>query len=275
VKKNISGVTFHGGNPSWKFAANRLSKQSEAFGLFSEFEIYNPRQLAYNFKLKHQKFINEHTRGFGLWIWKPQILLQQYLKNPKADFYYYQDAGGELFFSSRSKIILEENLEQAREYGVFAFESKHKTINYTKASLLEKYTLNKIDPYSKQCMAGSIIVRNDYLLDFVGWWSEMMSDYENLTDPKSTDNEKPEYVAHRHDQSCLDFILKLRGIPLSSDTSSESIDELIRNESPIWNVRNNSRVSIVVEKKSRLRDRFQIRAYKHFPGAFRWNSIAT
>lgn len=117
MKKYVSGLTFHGGSPSWKFAAHRLCMQSEKFEAFSEFSIYNPRKLSLEFKMQHKNLIERHPRGFGLWIWKPQILLQQFRSYPCAEFYFYQDAGGEATQQRRaeefSNIIWKElsNLE--------------------------------------------------------------------------------------------------------------------------------------------------------------------
>lgn len=272
--RNICGLTFHGGHPSWKFAAGRLREQSRDFDQFTEFQIYNPQRLSRDFKVHHERFIKENPRGFGHWIWKPQILFQQYLSNPKADFYYYQDAGGELFHTNRSKNIFEEYLAIARENGVFVFESEHKVINYTKASFLLKYEAYNLSPMSKQCMAGSIIISNHIFQDFITEWIDLMSYYENLTDPVNPGNEGPCFVSHRHDQSCLDLLIKKSGIPTNLDTSSWTLDEMIERHSPIWNVRNNSRSSVINRKNSSLNERIQNRLYGHFPSVFWSNSLS-
>lgn len=238
-------VTFGDGHPLWLRATKRLQKQVKNFSLINDANIFNYKKLDVSFKQKHQNFIKHNPRGFGYWIWKPQILIQSFLQNEVYDFYFYLDAGSELYSSPKSLKKFETFLNMASEKSIFAFDSGFIESTYTKADLLSLFS--KKHSKSNQFMASSIIFHKEVLLDFCSEWLKFMEkdNYHFLNDSQSEISNFSDFKEHRHDQSIFSLLAKDMGTQLYPDCSSnEAIVQLLNHE-PIWNIRNKSSTELV------------------------------
>ena len=54
---------------------NRIQAEAHQFGVFDTINILNEDHLDADFMTKHLPFIKNNFRGYGFWIWKPQVRL--------------------------------------------------------------------------------------------------------------------------------------------------------------------------------------------------------
>ena len=246
MRESVIALTYAGGHPNWLSAARRLASQGRQLERVQDFTIYTKGNLDADFLERNRGFIDSHTRGAGYWLWKPQILLQALSQTKSAEFLYYQDAGSEIYVTSKSQKKFETYLTHAREFGVFVFDSGHPEQFWTKEDLLKQFVVPGFRE-STQCLSGTIIFDREFAFEICNLWLEKMeeSNYHYLDDSKSLTSNVQGFIEHRHDQSILSLILKQRKIPFFPDSSQITLDELKVNEEPIWNVRNRSRTSLI------------------------------
>jgi hypothetical protein len=76
----------------WR-SSNRIINQAKKLNYFDDLINTNEDNLNINFKIKHFKILNENTRGYGYWIWKPRIILDILTSLNENDILLYCDAG--------------------------------------------------------------------------------------------------------------------------------------------------------------------------------------
>ena len=180
--------------------------QSEAlqFGFKAVF-AYNRHDLDRVFWNKHKKFIKSHPRGFGYWIWKPQIILQVLEKIPKGSFLIYADSGCHLNIKGKERLKEYEKLARSHEGGLnllsFALEKDSEYIlQYCK---MDTYNLLNCERYDKNCMATAIMcINTDSVRDFMREWLSICTkdNYHYVDDSPSLAKNHPLFKDHRHDQ---------------------------------------------------------------------------
>jgi hypothetical protein len=91
-------LTFGGPTESYRAAVKRLNKEAEAMNVFSSVTTLNDDNLKEHtqFWAKHGDFILSNPRGYGYWVWKPYVILEELNKIPDGDILLYTDAGCEL-----------------------------------------------------------------------------------------------------------------------------------------------------------------------------------
>ena len=94
----LVGLTFGAGNKRYNAAAYRFKAQLENLELFDEIIAITEKNLQEKeeFWLKHKNFIEKHKRGYGYWLWKPYIIMQQLENMGEGDVLFYADAGCEV-----------------------------------------------------------------------------------------------------------------------------------------------------------------------------------
>ena len=140
------------GDSSLKLSKWVLSLEAKTMNLYDEIIFYDESSLDQSFIDKYQSFlINE--RGYGYWIWKPQILLQFLDKIQEGDIVNYIDVGCKLNFLARKRLIEYFNiLDSSNEILAFqygpsiGFEDMN-SLNFleeqfTKADLFHFFGLN-------------------------------------------------------------------------------------------------------------------------------------
>ena len=95
---------------------------------------------------------------------------------------------------------------------------------YTKRLTLERLSG---DPNALQCISGVILMRKCFhSLYIISLWETAGSVYE-LIDDTITKEEHPEFIEHRHDQSCLSILLNKHGSEfLLDETYSKNMGDL-------------------------------------------------
>lgn len=205
-------------------SVKRLKKQSESFSVIESFSIFNEDSLVENEKL--QKIISQHSRGFGLWSWKPFIIQKALEKIPTGSDLLYLDVGCELNPKGLQKLKQYlTDLEHSR--GILPFravppEDDIRVENFQYEPLIERMwskqqllTFLKLDDDhsvsdSPQFGAGIILLRNNnFTCHFISHWRRIMEDYPHLYDDISfIEQQSSDFIQSRHDQSVFSLLCK-------------------------------------------------------------------
>jgi len=208
----------------------RICTQAKSFNLFDNIIWYDESMLDDVFLKKHQKFITTNKRGFGYWLWKPQIIKQTLNQMNNNDILIYADSGCSLFSTGIER--LKQYIDYVNKYEVgnlsfqlndFCTEKK-----FNKRKLIDKYNYvsdktivleqaNKDNVSNQQLMATVFILRKcDFTTQLVDKWLEECEIYSNIDDSNTDDNYK-EFIDHRHDQAIFSLVRKSMGTIIIQD----------------------------------------------------------
>lgn len=228
LPQKINLVTFSDGI---KYTFDRIVREAHLSKYFDEIFACSPEDLGKDFFEKHKTFINSNKRGYGYWIWKPQIILQTLEKIQENDILIWCDSGSTIQGGNSDKLSQYVNLLNSNE-GMIGFSIKHIAKNWTKRSLIEyiteKYSLDndKINSYleSPQATSGIIMMRRcEKTINVIKDWRDVMENYNLIND--ELNNEAPYLKEHRHDQSVWDLIAKIHNVEMVIDNFSDSTND--------------------------------------------------
>lgn len=192
--------------------------------------FYGPKDLPLSFKIKNWRIYFGRSgwhfrwRGAGFWIWKSYVIQKTLSNMDEGDILIYSDAGS-VYVNDLEKII---NVFNEQKLNVMVFTLLHIEKEYTKRDafiLLNADTTEYTD--TKQRIGTYIIIRKSVEASiFVDEWAKACRDYRMITDKRNVMGEEnyPEYVAHRHDQSLLSIVAKKHGIKEYRDPSQYGND---------------------------------------------------
>ncbi len=239
-------LTFAAPLDIYSDALNRIKNQAEKFNMFNEIIIENEYTLMNNHKEfweKHKNFIENNTRGYGFWLWKPYLINYLLNKMGKDDILLYCDVGCELNY----KCIDNFNrlLNMVKIQNIIGFSGGSNDIIYTKRDLSAKYNLHHNLLALKHLQAGCLLIKYcDLSKIIINEWYINCEIYNNIDDTQSKLPNFNTFIEHRHDQSVLNMVLKKYRIInryycdiLSSDRNIYS--------SPILYIRNKTGKSIL------------------------------
>lgn len=92
TQMKLEFVTF--ANTSY-MAPTRVLEEARAFGVFDRIRAMNEHDIP-EFIRAHRRFIEENTRGYGLYIWKPKVIFDTLEQMEDDDILVYCDAGMKL-----------------------------------------------------------------------------------------------------------------------------------------------------------------------------------
>lgn len=172
------------------------------------------------------------VRGFGYWIWKPQIILQKLQTMPEDDLLCYTDVGCTL--RKEGHRLMTEWFGVANDQGLLCFNAASHPLPdgtthtffpeyaWTKGNLFD-YLVTRHNPevtQTAQIGAGVLILRNTSKTRTLikDWLAVFELAFHTLDDSASTTPNLPGFIESRHDQSVLSCLIKLSGCytPLSS-----------------------------------------------------------
>ena len=208
-KRRFVFVTFADGV---HFSGDRLCKEVSELDIFDEIVDFTPSMLDAGFVERHKGHF-EHARGYGFWVWKPQVILTTLQRMSDGDVLVYADAGCSVTPNSRSRFLqLFPDLLSHRDQPLLAAHpySSFVTRQWNKADLLDHFgMLGREDVLrSEQIEAGRVgLVKCEANLKLIEAWSHIASDLHLIDDSPSTIVNDPEFIEHRHDQSIFSLLL--------------------------------------------------------------------
>lgn len=195
---------------------NRIKKQAELMGCFDRIVVMSDKDLDEDFKHKYRERLKKGTRGYGYWIWKPYIILNELKKMQEGDELLYVDAGCHLNPSGRTR--LDEYFAAVAQgeikVGGFKLSDKHNEKRWTKMDLLIQMNVLKKQEILEtgQIEGGHVILKKcDNSISLIEDWFSISQQMNLIDDSPSVAPNYPEFKEHRHDQSVFSLLCKMRG----------------------------------------------------------------
>jgi hypothetical protein len=202
----------------------RVGRQAQKLEIFSRILVWNESDLSEEFRTKNADRLKPGVRGFGYWIWKPQVILQGLDACQLGDFLVYVDAGCHLNHHGVPRLKDYFTIVKTSSTGILAFELKHdgvvvhKEESWNKADTLHHFRMDATESVTStaQIEATVIIIQKRGSTDlFFREWLDVMESYPNLLDDSASKRQNSaEFIEHRHDQAIFSLLAKREGVSL-------------------------------------------------------------
>ena len=208
-------LTF--GDESYEQALRRIEQEAAASGFFDRVKIGRPGDLGDAFWSRHKGLLRTAKRGYGLWVWKPQLILDTLQACAPGEHLVYLDAGCSINAAGRARFEDYCRMAEGAAAGVLGFQIALPEKSYTKGDLFARLDAWHLKD-TQQVLGGIIVMqRNAESLRFVEEWRALAEDHQLISDAPSVVPNDPSFVKHRHDQSVFSLLCKLRGAALIDD----------------------------------------------------------
>jgi hypothetical protein len=203
--------------------------------VYDEIVVLDEGKLRPSFTKRFKKLLDPSVRGFGYWIWKPEVVLDILGQLNHGDTLHYADAGFHFNRRGRTRLLDYFALAANHDSGILGFKAVPPNSEalvwdgrplpdwtnkmWTKMDLLCELGLANNASFLNDSTfeAGTFVVtRSDESIRFIQDWHELMTTKMHLIDdsPSSTPND-PTFVEHRHDQSvfsCLAYVHRIASV---------------------------------------------------------------
>lgn len=239
-RPRIALVTFGDGGIQYHAAARRLCREARESDRFSEVQLHSWSSLSTAFTTKHRQHVLRHPRGFGLWIWKPEVVRSSLL-SLGCDRVVYLDAGSTINLNPASMPGWRAVVDEAMSTPILAFEMRHHLeCAWTKSAVFDALTAPNNVTQTPQRLGGyAFFDRSAESLGLIDEWQRLCeaNEYQLLLDA-GTDADESVLLHHRHDQSLFSCLTKLGGYPaLEDETWHEDWSSSRAQSAPIWTPR--------------------------------------
>jgi hypothetical protein len=203
----------------------RIVHEARNLGVFQTISPCTEMSLDAAFLKSHSAMLTPATRGFGYWIWKPQIILQTLATLPPDDLLVYCDAGCR--FTQRGHAQLESYFTKAQESAVgiagfqyfppvqpFPYDGRPlfdwRNHQWIKGDTLVYFGLHQQTAFLREYSfgAGIVFMRNtpDCREVLREWIATMEADLSLLDDSPSRAENPAGFIEHRHDQAIFNCL---------------------------------------------------------------------
>ena len=201
---NFATSQFYGGQK----IQNVFSKKAGIKQVFS----YNGDWLKKTDLFKQNKQIFSVARGFGLWAWKPYIILETFNYIDDNQIVFYMDCD---FYIKRDITPLVDICKQ--KDGIVLFCGGHICEHWIKRDCFCLMGCDDVRFYKMPLlMAGiNMWMKNQHNIDFLEEWLQLCLNFNLISDDPSyvcNSEELPSFKEHRHDQSILTLLAIKRNI---------------------------------------------------------------
>ena len=210
-------LTYFGDN-NFSIGKSRIRSQAENFDVFKTILEYGEEDLKNNeFWETHAKRMmslrsGSNKRYYGYYACKPYFVLQALNSIPENDVLLYVDSGCELNRNGLDKLnqYYQECIDTS---GVF-FSLDLPEIQWTKMDTYRKIIGDNDEHFmTRQIISGIFFLKNTQMIrDLVGEWMSICveDDGRYLDDSPSKLKNDEIFREHRHDQSILSLLLKVK-----------------------------------------------------------------
>jgi hypothetical protein len=199
-------LTF--GSYNYTKQVERIKNEALASGFFQGITAAYPADLHPGFRNANKTFL--HGRGYGYWIWKPQIILQTLDRLAEGEVLVYADSGCTINRHGAKRFA--EYMQMVRDHpsGIVTFQlPEHLEVQYTKREVFER--LGYEHAQTPQVCATYIIVRRCIAsIALLQTWSALTREHKLINDEKFLPQD-PRFIDHRHDQSIWSILNKRAG----------------------------------------------------------------
>lgn len=153
------------GNSSYLSSLSRLRAQAEETGWFYRVECSTEKNLSAFFRQEAADLLKQEVRGFGYWIWKPQILLQCLQQMEYGDILLYTDAGCHINEVGKNMFLAYIKEVKKHPSGFLVFGARKGSLErqYTKGDIFSYFGIQEDDDIynSGQIHATTFFLRKD------------------------------------------------------------------------------------------------------------------
>lgn len=214
--KSLHFCTF--GNKWFSSSKWRLDQQIRSSGWFKQTFVYGEEDL-----IGHGRSFADH-KGAGYYWWKPIIVKKSLEKINDGDILLYLDAGCSFYPEHKDKFF--EYLSYLDTDDFLGFRIAHQEKHYTKRDLFKFLDMDSPDYTDTfQIISGIFfLVKSPQTIELVNKWEKLASIPHLTNDDESFNENYPDFVAHRHDQSLLSLLVKRYGGKALPDDTDPSLD---------------------------------------------------
>ena len=228
-------ITFANKHGSWlnppRFSVDRIVAEAKASGYFDVVWGFCEKDIDKKFWARHKKFILSHPRGFGYWLWRPQLVLQVLKKMNDGDVVVFADAGCTINHGPQAKKRMADYIAMVKKsnHGILSFQIEQLEKHWTKNDLLLALKANGKIKNSGQLLGGVWALKKNHRTVAVvqEWMRVAESDYHLIDDSPSRTKNEVGFVEHRHDQSIFSILRKIHGteiLPNETDKNKYGSD---------------------------------------------------
>lgn len=205
-------VTF--GDCRLDSALRRIARQAREMQVFSLIECFNETRLDPLFVSEFKDRLIPGSRGFGYWVWKPQVVLQMLDGMQDGDILLYADAGCHLNVAGRNR--LQEYFEMLNEKGHWLLATQLSNnspdAHWTKGDVFDHFECRH-DPevtLTGQIAATSFLIKKcpESEAFIQSWLNVFRFHWELADDSLSSSPNLPGFRENRHDQSIFSILAK-------------------------------------------------------------------
>jgi hypothetical protein len=203
---NFSGKIHFGSFASQNMfkSLKRIKNEAISSNFFDNIHCLSNSDIQ-DFIDKHQYFINDNSRGYGLWIWKPYCVKKILEKMNDGDILVYLDSGctinkdGAEFF----RYYIEKCIKSPYKNLSFQY-SDYTEKDYTKPLIFDRLKIDEKHQSTGQLIGGMFILQKSFFtMNLVNKWLDFSEQYD-LIDNTGFDN-------NRNDQSIFSCLRKKYG----------------------------------------------------------------
>lgn len=181
--------------------------------LFASIHGTDESFLDSGFSHRWKDLLHHSVRGFGYWVWKPQILLQTLNKLPENHLLLYADAGCHLNPGGRQRFnYYASHLVGDKSLFLFERGPEDTVRKWTKADLMAAFQVHPDSRLAKspQIEAGVMVIRNTTSArNLLREWQHVYErDVRLIDDSPSQSKNHESFVEHRHDQAILTLLVR-------------------------------------------------------------------
>ncbi len=241
------------GTSEFLAAGIRVIEQAKGFRIFNDCKLLTAKNLPIlcpTVSRKYKGVLNTSTRGYGFMSWKSEIAYRTLTEYEGNVFYFWVDAGCEMFPTPLGRLKMKRYVRQLEQDGYLFFTLDTPECEYTKASLFDYFpALSKQDrtPQAQTTFFGLYGKTGQNIAE--RWFDVVTNNIDTVNEQGSYAYDGSE-VRHRHDQSVFSLVLKEMGFkpniqPLRSDkNSSPFLNRLKYLTQPILACRNRTGKSV-------------------------------
>lgn len=197
-------VSF-GSSHNYPKSLKRIKQEAHAMGVFDHVMVCDETDLDPVFYEQHKDFMHA-SRGFGYWIWKPQIILQALHCSPDGKFIVYADCGSTLNPKAVNRLWEYTKYARSSPTHIMGFKLRFYEHQWTKKKTLELFP--KHFRYTFQNHATVMVIYNTPTSrKFIQEWGEICT-AENYIYVNDEHDDEPDLKDHRHDQSVYSLLSK-------------------------------------------------------------------
>ena len=211
----------------------RFGEQAKQMNVYDGIFLYTEDDLESDFYRHFKDKFN--LRGFGYWVWKPQVILQTLDKMQYEDILQYTDAGCHLNPNGLDRLNDYFEITGKSAKGVLSFYMKgvNKEKEYTKGDLFDYFEIRNKKKYHSRQIASTVLFvkKTKDSMELIKRWQQVYyDDFSLVDDTPSRSPNFDEFIENRHDQSVWSILLKLNDIYCISTVETWCSDwKLLRN----------------------------------------------